>query len=165
MPASDEGKVALITGAGSGIGRATAITFLRHGYAVTLTGRRPDALDETVSLAAAAPDRVLVHPADVSDPEAVSGLFDAATQRFGRLDVLFNNAGTGAPGRPLEELTPQQWLNVVGTNLNGPFFCTQAAFRIMKPRNPGAVASSTTARSRPTPRAPTRRRTPRRSTP
>jgi NAD(P)-dependent dehydrogenase (short-subunit alcohol dehydrogenase family) len=130
------GKVALITGAGSGIGRATAATFLRNGYAVVLSGRRREALAGTVSEAGAGDDRVLVHPADVSDAEQVQQLFDAAVRRFGRLDVLFNNAGSGAPPVPLEELTPQQWRTVVGANLDGPFFCTQAAFRIMKAQDP-----------------------------
>ncbi len=129
-------RVALITGAGSGIGRATAITFLQHDYAVVLSGRRLEALEETVALAGAAADRVLVHPADVSDPVAVQQLFVAAVARFGRLDVLFNNAGSGAPPVPLEDLRPEQWLTVVGANLNGPFFCTQAAFRIMKDQDP-----------------------------
>ncbi len=129
-------RVALITGAGSGIGRATAVTFLQHGYSVVLCGRRLDALNESVAQSGAEPERVLVHPADVSDPVAVQQLFAAAVARFGRLDVLFNNAGSGAPPIPLEELTPAQWLTVVGVNLNGPFFCTQAAFVIMKDQDP-----------------------------
>jgi len=129
-------RVALITGAGSGIGRATAMTFLRNGYAVTLTGRRADALAETVELSGAPAERVLVHPADVSDHAQVGALFAAAAARFGRLDVLFNNAGSGAPPVPLEDLRPEQWLTVVGANLNGPFFCTQEAFRIMKDQHP-----------------------------
>jgi NAD(P)-dependent dehydrogenase (short-subunit alcohol dehydrogenase family) len=134
---TQQGKVALITGAGSGIGRATAITFLLAGYSVVLSGRRVDPLHETVALAGGdITARVLVHPADVSDPEAVQRLFDRARERFGRLDVLFNNAGTGAPPRPLEELTAQQWQAVVATNLSGPFYCTQAAFRIMKEQDP-----------------------------
>ena len=139
--AEGRSKVALVTGAGSGIGRATAVAFLRAGYAVTVTGRRPDALAETVAEAGAVldggvEDRVLVHPADVGDPDAVQALFDATVARFGRLDVLFNNAGTGAPPVPLEDLTPKQWTTVVATNLNGPFFCTQAAFRVMKAQDP-----------------------------
>ncbi len=135
-------RVALITGAGSGIGRACAIAFLHAGYAVTLSGRREDALHETVALALAADgasnsgERALVHPADVTDPDAVQQLFTASTQRFGRLDVLFNNAGTGAPPKPLEDLTPAQWRAVVATNLDGAFYCTQAAFRVMKAQDP-----------------------------
>ncbi len=136
MPAANGAKVALITGAGSGIGRASALAFLAAGYRVTLTGRRPEALAETAALAGVDPNQVLIHPVDVADPEAVEQLFAAAAARFGRLDVLFNNAGTGAPPRPLEDLTAAQWLKVVATNLNGPFYCTQCAFRIMKAQDP-----------------------------
>ncbi len=136
MPAANGAKVALITGAGSGIGRASALAFLAAGYRVTLTGRRPEGLAETAALAGVDPNQVLIHPADVADPEAVEQLFAAAAARFGRLDVLFNNAGTGAPSRPLEDLTAAQWLTVVATNLNGPFYCTQCAFRIMKAQDP-----------------------------
>ena len=136
MPAANGAKVALITGAGSGIGRASALAFLAAGYRVTLTGRRPEGLAETAALAGVDPNQVLIHPADVADPEAVEQLFAAAAARFGRLDVLFNNAGTGAPPRPLEDLTAAQWLKVVATNLNGPFYCTQCAFRIMKAQDP-----------------------------
>ncbi|MEZ5235759.1 MAG: SDR family oxidoreductase [Acidimicrobiia bacterium] len=131
-------KIALITGAGSGIGRATAVTFLRAGYAVALCGRRADALAETVELAGddAPADRVLTMPTDVTDPSAVDALFAATAERFGRLDVLFNNAGTGAPPLPLEDLDVKHWQRVVATNLDGPFYCTQAAFRIMKAQEP-----------------------------
>ncbi len=134
--AGNEHQVAIITGAGSGIGRSTAITFLKAGYRVALAGRKADALAETVSLAGAATDRSLAHPTDVTDASSVDALFDATVARFGRLDVVFNNAGTNAPGIGLEDLTPEQWLAVVGTNLNGPFYCTRAAFRIMKAQQP-----------------------------
>jgi NAD(P)-dependent dehydrogenase (short-subunit alcohol dehydrogenase family) len=129
-------KVALVTGAGSGIGRATALALLREGYSVVLTGRRADALEQT--RAAAGPDgaRALVVPADVSDPASVRELFDNTRTTFGRLDVLFNNAGTGAPPVPLEDLTFEQWRRVVDVNLTGAFLCTQAAFRLMKDQVP-----------------------------
>jgi NAD(P)-dependent dehydrogenase (short-subunit alcohol dehydrogenase family) len=130
-------KVALITGASAGIGRAVAIRFLNDGYRVVLTGRRQDALDETVALAGAAPDRSLAHACDITDPSAVSGLFAATMGRFGRLDVLFNNAGVNSPGNVLlEDLSFEQWSQVVNTNLTGPFLCTQEAIRIMKAQTP-----------------------------
>ena len=147
--------VAIITGAGSGIGRAVARAFLEAGYAVALAGRREHALQETVQLwlqhGAPRPDmqdgatalaqprdaaRALVVPTDVTDPDAVNALFDRTVAHFGRVDVLFNNAGIGAPAVPLETLSPAQWRAVVDTNLNGPFFCTQAAFRVMKAQTP-----------------------------
>src|SRR5262249_2646777 len=125
-------KIAMVTGAGSGIGRATARAFLREGYTVVLAGRRRDALDET----AANTDNALVVPTDVSDPLSVQNLFDATRKAFGRLDVLFNNAGTGAPPKLLEDLTVEQWRHVVGVNLTGAFLCTQGAFRLMKEQTP-----------------------------
>jgi NAD(P)-dependent dehydrogenase (short-subunit alcohol dehydrogenase family) len=130
------GKAALVTGAGSGIGRATALALLKEGYAVVLAGRRAEALAQTT--AAAGPDgaRALAVPADVSDPAAVRALFEKTRQAFGRLDVLFNNAGTGAPPVPLEDLTFEQWRRVVDVNLTGVFLCTQAAFRLMKDQVP-----------------------------
>jgi NAD(P)-dependent dehydrogenase (short-subunit alcohol dehydrogenase family) len=129
-------KVALVTGAGSGIGRATARALLNEGYAVVLAGRRREPLEQTRDLARANADRALVHPADVTDPGSVQALFDATRAAFGRLDLLFNNAGTGAPPIPLEDLTFDQWRTVVDTNLTGPFLCTQAAFRLMKSQDP-----------------------------
>ena len=170
--------VAIITGAGSGIGRAVARAFLEAGYGVALAGRREHALQETVQIwlqhgapqlgatadAVLGPDvnhdsraalsenmvstaalsqpqpreaaRALVVPTDVTDPDAVNALFDRTVAHFGRVDVLFNNAGIGAPAVPLETLSPAQWRAVVDTNLNGPFFCTQAAFRVMKAQTP-----------------------------
>ena len=170
--------VAIITGAGSGIGRAVARAFLEAGYGVALAGRREHALQETVQIwlqhgapqlgatadAVLGPDvnhdsraalsenmvstaalsqpqprdaaRALVVPTDVTDPDAVNALFDRTVAHFGRVDVLFNNAGIGAPAVPLETLSPAQWRAVVDTNMNGPFFCTQAAFRVMKAQTP-----------------------------
>jgi NAD(P)-dependent dehydrogenase (short-subunit alcohol dehydrogenase family) len=130
------GKVAVVTGAGSGIGRATALALLQEGYSVALAGRRREALEQTVAEAGPAGARALTVPADVSDPASVRALFDATRARFGRLDVLFNNAGTGAPPVPLEDLTVEQWRRVVDVNLTGAFLCTQAAFRLMKEQTP-----------------------------
>jgi NAD(P)-dependent dehydrogenase (short-subunit alcohol dehydrogenase family) len=125
-------KIAIVTGAGSGIGRATARALIRAGYTVVLAGRRREALDETGTGA----DKALVVPADVSDPVSVQNLFEATQARCGRLDLLFNNAGTSAPPISLEDLTAEQWRRVVDVNLTGPFLCTQAAFRLMKEQTP-----------------------------
>jgi NAD(P)-dependent dehydrogenase (short-subunit alcohol dehydrogenase family) len=130
------GKVAIVTGAGSGIGRATALALLDDGYAVVLAGRRREALERTADDAGPAGPRARVVPADVTDPASVCALFDAAVTAFGRLDLLFNNAGTGAPAVPLEDLTVPQWRHVVDVNLTGAFLCTQAAFRVMKAQAP-----------------------------
>jgi NAD(P)-dependent dehydrogenase (short-subunit alcohol dehydrogenase family) len=128
-------KVALITGAGSGIGKATALAFLADGFRVVLAGGHRDALDEVARSAAAG--QSLVFEVDVTQPEAVRALFDAAVARFGRLDVLFNNAGVGTPfGVNLEDLTFEQWRAVIDTNLSGAFLCTQQAFRVMKSQQP-----------------------------
>lgn len=132
---SAKGKIAMVTGAGSGIGRATAFALLKEGYAVVLAGRRAEALEQTVAQAGAGA-RTLVVPGDVSDPAAVKVLFDKTKATFGRLDLLFNNAGTGAPPIPLEDLTIEQWKRVVDVNLTGVFLCTQAAIRLMKEQNP-----------------------------
>ncbi len=127
-------KVAIVTGAGSGVGRAVAVALAEAGYAVALAGRRLEALEETVAAMGDAPS--LAVPTDVTDPESVRALFAATVEKFGRLDLLFNNAGTGAPAIPLEELTFAQWQQVVSTNLTGPFLCTQEAFRVMKAQEP-----------------------------
>ncbi|MFN8524143.1 MAG: SDR family oxidoreductase [Chloroflexota bacterium] len=128
-------RVAIVTGAGSGVGRAVSLGLLREGYQVALAGRRSDALQETISLSGAAAERALAVPTDVGDPAAVRTLFARTKEAFGRLDVLFNNAGSGAPGL-LEDLTDEQWQRVVATNLNGPFYCTREAFKIMKDQDP-----------------------------
>lgn len=127
-------KVAIVTGAGSGVGRAVAVGLAEAGYAVALAGRRLDALEETVAALGDAPS--LAVTTDVTDPDAVRALFAATVETFGRLDLLFNNAGTGAPAIPLEDLTFAQWQQVVSTNLTGPFLCTQEAFRVMKAQEP-----------------------------
>lgn len=132
---SSDGKVAVITGAGTGIGRAVALAFLGAGYRAALAGRRLAPLEQTASLSGAG-ERALPVPADVSEPESVRALFDRVVERFGRVDVLFNNAGGNVPGVPLEDLTFEQWKQVVDVNLSGAFLCTQAAFRIMKAQVP-----------------------------
>jgi len=129
-------RVALVTGAGSGIGRAAVIAFLRHDYRVVLAGRRPEALLETIKIAKASESHTLAVPADVTDPASVRALFRQTEERFGRLDVLFNNAGAGIPAAQLEDVSYEQWQRVVATNLTGPFLCTQAAFRLMKRQTP-----------------------------
>jgi len=129
-------KIALITGAGSGIGRAVSLTLQAAGYAVVLAGRRAERLEETAVQAKPDGGPMLVVPADVSDPASVRALFTRAREAFGRLDVLFNNAGIGAPGIPMEDLTLEQWSAVVATNLTGAFLCAQEAIRIMKTQEP-----------------------------
>jgi NAD(P)-dependent dehydrogenase (short-subunit alcohol dehydrogenase family) len=129
-------KVALVTGAGSGIGRAVAIALLGADYQVVLAGRRKEALDESLALAKASKTSALAVPTDVTDPAAVRELFAQTESAFGRLDVLFNNAGAGIPAAELEDVTYEQWQRVVQTNLSGPFFCTQEAFRLMKRQTP-----------------------------
>ena len=128
-------KIALVTGAGSGIGRATALALLNNGYAVVLAGRRAEALQETVARSGTGA-RTLAVPTDVTDPASVRALFEKTKQAFGRLDLLFNNAGTNVPPVPLEDLTLEQWRRVVDVNLTGAFLCTQEAFRLMKTQTP-----------------------------
>lgn len=130
------GKVALITGAGSGIGRASALALQGKGYHVALAGRRRDELEKTASLAVAGGGEMLVHPTDVADPASVAALFAATRDRFSRLDVLFNNAGMGAPPVDMEDLPVETWKQVVDVNLTGSFICAQEAIRIMKAQNP-----------------------------
>ena len=130
------GKVAMITGAGTGVGRACALAMLHEGYSVVLAGRRREPLEETKAGAGADGGRALVAPADVSDPASVAALFAKTKEAFGRLDVLFNNAGVSAPGIALEDLTFEQWRNVVDVNLTGAFLCTREAFRLMKSQVP-----------------------------
>ena len=131
-----QGKVALVTGAGSGIGRHAALALLAEGYSLVLAGRRKERLEETVAAAGEDAARALAVETDVGDPQSVAALFAALKDRFGRLDLLFNNAGTGAPGINLEELTAEQWQSVVDANLSGAFYCTQEAFRVMKDQDP-----------------------------
>jgi NAD(P)-dependent dehydrogenase (short-subunit alcohol dehydrogenase family) len=133
---SGEGKVAIVTGAGSGIGKASALALLRDGFSVALAGRRAEALQSTVEAAGQAASRALPVQCDVGQPDQVTALFDKTVAKFGRVDVVFNNAGSNAPGIMLEDLTYEQWINVVNANLNGVFLCTQAAFRVMKAQTP-----------------------------
>ena len=128
-------KVALITGAGTGIGKASALALVREGYAVVLAGRRTELLEATAK-EAGGEAKTLVVPTDVGDPDAIRALFATTKATFGRLDVLFNNAGIGAPPVPLEELPYEQWKAVVDLNLTGAFICTQEAFKIMKDQDP-----------------------------
>jgi NAD(P)-dependent dehydrogenase (short-subunit alcohol dehydrogenase family) len=126
-------KVALVTGAGSGVGRAVALTLMQAGYALVLSGRRPEPLQKTAQIGKG---KSLVVPTNVGDPASVKALFGKTKDTFGRLDVLFNNAGIGAPAIPLEDLTYEQWKAAVDNNLTGAFLCTQEAFKIMKSQTP-----------------------------
>jgi NAD(P)-dependent dehydrogenase (short-subunit alcohol dehydrogenase family) len=129
-------KIALVTGAGTGIGKAVAIALLDDGYSVVLTGRRAEPLEQTVKDAGRLATETIVVPTDVSDSESVRRLFAKTRDRFGRLDLLFNNAGLNVPGVLLEEISEAQWRLVVDVNLTGAFLCTQQAFRLMKSQNP-----------------------------
>jgi NAD(P)-dependent dehydrogenase (short-subunit alcohol dehydrogenase family) len=131
-----QSKVAVVTGAGTGIGKATALAFLRDGYRVALAGRRADALESTIKDAGDAGSRALAIPTDVSSPAAVKAFFAKAKAAFGRIDVLFNNAGANAPGVLFEELPYEKWKEVVDVNLTGSFLCAQEAFRCMKEQDP-----------------------------
>ena len=129
-------KIALVTGAGTGIGKASALALLRAGYGVVLAGRRAELLEKAIADAGDLGRDALAVPTNVADPASVKALFAAAFVRFGRLDVLFNNAGSGTPPMPLEDLSYEQWKNTVDVNLTGAFLCTQAAFKIMKAQDP-----------------------------
>jgi NAD(P)-dependent dehydrogenase (short-subunit alcohol dehydrogenase family) len=129
-------KIAVITGAGSGIGRASAHALLEDGWTVVLAGRRKNMLEETATLANAPPPRTLVVPTDVSDAASIATLFDAVKQTYGRIDLLFNNAGISTRGIPFEDLTYEQWMGVLQTNVTGSFLCAQHAFRMMKEQDP-----------------------------
>ncbi len=135
MHTASVSRVAIVTGAGSGIGRAAALALLSDGWRVVLAGRRAEPLQQ-VAHESGAGDRALAVPTDVSDRAAVGALFDRAVQAFGRVDLLFNNAGINAPGVPLDELPADAWRSVVDVNLNGMFWCLQAAFRVMKAQSP-----------------------------
>ena len=129
-------RIAIVTGAGSGIGRAVALGLLRDSYSVVLAGRRQDALAQTVAQAGSDRGRALAVATDVADPGSVQHVFEKIREKFGRLDLLFNNAGSGAPAIPLEDLTFEQWRKVIDVNLTGAFLCTQWAFRLMKEQKP-----------------------------
>jgi NAD(P)-dependent dehydrogenase (short-subunit alcohol dehydrogenase family) len=129
-------KVAVITGAGSGIGRASALAFVEDGWRVAMAGRRSEPLEETLALAGTGRERAIAVPTDVGDPKSVQALFDRVKAAFGRVDVLFNNAGQNVPGIPFEDLPFEKWKSVVDANLTGGFLCAQAAYRIMKDQNP-----------------------------
>jgi len=133
VPAS---KVAIVTGAGTGVGRAAALALLADGYSVTLAGRRADMLEETKALAGDAGSRALVQPTDVTDPDAIKAMFKVTTDAHGRVDVIFNNAGANAPGILLEDLKVEDWKRVIDVNLTGVFLCIQEAFRVMKAQSP-----------------------------
>ena len=129
-------RVAIVTGAGSGIGRAVALALVEEGYAVALGGRRAEPLEDTARKAAGKDVQTLVVPTDVTDADSVRALFATTVAAFGRVDVLFNNAGINVPGVPIDELTVEQWQSVVDTNLTGPFLCTREAFAVMKRQQP-----------------------------
>ncbi len=129
-------RIAVVTGAGSGVGRAAALALLADGWSVALAGRRREALEETAGMAGDAASRALPVPTDVGNPDAVTALFAAAREKFGRLDFLFNNAGGNVPAGPLEDLAYADWARVVQINLTGSFLCAQAAFRLMKAQQP-----------------------------
>jgi NAD(P)-dependent dehydrogenase (short-subunit alcohol dehydrogenase family) len=130
------GKIAVITGAGSGIGRASALALYADGFSVVLAGRRRNMLEETAALAQASPPRMLVVPTDVADPASIAALFETVQATYGRIDLLFNNAGISTRNVPIDNLTYEQWSNVVAVNLTGSFLCAQHAFRMMKNQTP-----------------------------
>jgi NAD(P)-dependent dehydrogenase (short-subunit alcohol dehydrogenase family) len=133
---SSNGKIAVVTGAGSGIGRAVSLTLQRAGYAVVLAGRRAAELERTAGMGDPAGGKMLAVVTDVGQPAAVRALFAATKENFGRIDLLFNNAGSGTPAIPMEDLTYEQWMTVVGANLTGAFLCSQEAIRMMKAQEP-----------------------------
>ena len=136
MTETNSARVAVITGAGSGVGRASALALLRDGWSVALAGRRLERLEETQQMAGADAERSIAVQTDVTDAESIAALFARVRDEYGRLDLLFNNAGSGAPPLPLEDLSIAQWQQVVDLNLTGCFLCTQEAFRIMKDQEP-----------------------------
>ena len=129
-------KIALITGSSSGIGRHTAVALAAAGYSVIVTGRRADKLEETLALCDGSPDRSLAVPSDVTDPESVDRLFAAIQERFGRLDVVFNNAGNNVPGKPVGDLSVEEWRTVIDVNLTGAFLIARGAFNLMRSQDP-----------------------------
>ncbi len=150
-----EKRVAIVTGAGTGVGKAAALALLAEGYAVTLTGRRQEPLDKTAALAGDDTSTLTI-TADVGKPDEVQKVFAATKQTFGRLDVLFNNAGISARGVPLEDLGYEEWMSVVDTNLTGAFLCTQEAFKLMKAQDPKGgriINNGSVSADRPRPRS------------
>jgi NAD(P)-dependent dehydrogenase (short-subunit alcohol dehydrogenase family) len=133
---ASQGKIAVVTGAGTGVGRAVSLALMREGFSVVLAGRRREPLDKTAREGETSGAKALPVPTDVGDPSSVKGLFAATKEAFGRVDLLFNNAGTGTPPVPIEDLTYEQWKGVVDANLTGTFLCTQEAVRMMKNQNP-----------------------------
>ncbi|MBI3000083.1 MAG: SDR family oxidoreductase [Deltaproteobacteria bacterium] len=133
---STASKIAIVTGAGTGIGKAVALALLKEGYSVVLAGRRAELLEQVARESGSPRSRVLVLPTDMSDPASVRALFAKTKEVFGRLDLLFNNAGVSAPAVPLEELGVEQWRSVVDINLTGAFLCTQEVFKLMKSQSP-----------------------------
>jgi NAD(P)-dependent dehydrogenase (short-subunit alcohol dehydrogenase family) len=129
-------KIAIVTGAGAGIGKNAALALYKAGYVVTICGRRLEPLEETIAEAGVGVDKALALSVDVGDPDAIRMLFDETVKKFGRVDVVFNNAGRGAPPVPMDELTDKQWKSVVDTNLSGTFYCMREAFRVMKAQDP-----------------------------
>jgi NAD(P)-dependent dehydrogenase (short-subunit alcohol dehydrogenase family) len=144
------GRIALVTGAGTGIGRAASLVLQAAGYSVVVAGRRAEALEKTIAMADASGGKMLAVPTDVANPESVNALFARIREEFGRLDVLFNNAGLNAPGIPIEDLPFETWSAIVNVNLTGAFLCAQGAFRLMKDQEPrggriinnGSIAAS-----------------------
>ena len=134
--AGEKDRVAVVTGAGTGVGRAAALALAHEGFAIVLAGRRREPIEAAAAEVEGAGARSLTVPTDVTDPDSIGALFARTVEAFGRLDLLFNNAGIGAPAVPIEDLTLEQWRAVVDTNLTGPFLCTQEAFRIMKRQDP-----------------------------
>jgi NAD(P)-dependent dehydrogenase (short-subunit alcohol dehydrogenase family) len=135
MPSNNPGRVAIVTGGGTGIGKAAALALLNDGWKVAIAGRRKEPLDEVIGQAAAG-ERAIAVPTDMTDPASVTALFDTTVKTFGRVDLLFNNAGIGAPAVPIDELPLEQWKQVVDTNLNGMFYGIREAFRVMKAQKP-----------------------------
>jgi NAD(P)-dependent dehydrogenase (short-subunit alcohol dehydrogenase family) len=136
MASEPSSRIALVTGAGSGIGRAVALGLLKDGFHVVLSGRRPEPLAAVAEAAKAAGQQAIAIPADVRDPQSVQALFDEIEKRYGRLDVLFNNAGVNAPAVPMDELPVERWLDVINTNVTGVFLCARAAFGLMRRQTP-----------------------------